>query len=75
MDKVNPMAGAVNRLSDVGSGAIAGIFGKSTNYSDKASQGFDSATDLLNYFGPWGMAANFALDTINGLTGTTVKGV
>lgn len=75
MQKVNPTAAAVNKVSDFASSGIAGIFGKSTNYSDNLSQGFDAATDYLNYLGPWGMAANFALDTINALTGTEVKGV
>lgn len=75
MQKVNPTAAAVNKVSDFASSGIAGIFGKSTNYSDSLSQGFDAATDYLNYLGPWGMAANFALDTINALTGTEVQGV
>lgn len=75
MEKVNPLAGTVNRLSDTVSGGIAKAFGMSTDYDDGASQTFDTVTDALNYLGPWGMAANFALDTVNALTGTTVKGV
>lgn len=75
MNKVNPLAGGLNQLSDTLSGGIAKAFGKSTDYSDGASQTFDTVTDALNYLGPWGSVANFALDTVNALTGTTIKGV
>ena len=75
LNQVNPAAGLVNAGSNLLNAGIGKLVGKSTDYSDKAGQAFDKATDWLNMAGPLGMAANFVLDLGNMLGSKTIEGV
>lgn len=73
--KSNPFSAVAGTASDLGVGLLGKAFGKDTNYSDAASNIVNKASNVLNAFGPIGMAASFAIKAANMLGSKKVEGV
>lgn len=71
----NPMSGIAGAASTFGVNAFGKIFGKDTNYSDAGSNIVNGIADGLNFLGPAGMAASFAVKMANMLGSKKVQGV
>lgn len=73
--KSNPFSAVAGTASDLGVGLLGKAFGKSTNYSDAASNIINKTSNVLNAFGPIGMAASFAIKAANMLGSKEVEGI
>ena len=71
---INPGGSTLGSIGSAASGLLGAALGKSTDYTDSASQWMDTGASALSALGPVGSAVGTGLKLVNTLGSTEVKG-